>query len=60
MSDFYPTVKEVCLTPIHKQAGEGKSSLPEHHWKKHNGENYTASGFLYSSLTHDVLKDCRE
>ncbi|XP_034391039.1 telomere repeats-binding bouquet formation protein 1 [Cyclopterus lumpus] len=28
---------EVCLTPIRKGAGKGKSCLPEHHWKKHNG-----------------------
>ncbi|XP_070764120.1 telomere repeats-binding bouquet formation protein 1 [Enoplosus armatus] len=28
--------KEVGLTPIRKGAGEGKSSLPEHPWKKHN------------------------
>lgn len=55
MSDFYPTVKEVCLAPIHKGAGKGKNCLPEHHWRKHNGKNYAARWFLYSSLTHQCL-----
>ncbi|KAK2917934.1 telomere repeats-binding bouquet formation protein 1 [Channa argus] len=30
---------EICLTPIHKESRRVKSSLPEHHWKKHNGVN---------------------
>lgn len=56
MSDFYSTLEEVCMTPIHKGAGKGKNSLPEHQWKKHNGENYATRVFLYST----PMSQCRE
>ncbi|XP_026167419.1 telomere repeats-binding bouquet formation protein 1 isoform X2 [Mastacembelus armatus] len=34
-------LSELCLTPINKEEGKVKSSLPEHHWNKHNGITLT-------------------
>ncbi|XP_044050760.1 telomere repeats-binding bouquet formation protein 1 isoform X2 [Siniperca chuatsi] len=44
--------EEVCLTPVRKGAGKGKSSLPEHHWKKHNGISLTP---LHRGAKKDML-----
>ncbi|XP_032380407.1 telomere repeats-binding bouquet formation protein 1 isoform X1 [Etheostoma spectabile] len=33
--------REVCLTPIRKGTGKGKTSPPERQWKKHNGITLT-------------------
>ncbi|CAJ1056872.1 telomere repeats-binding bouquet formation protein 1 isoform X1 [Xyrichtys novacula] len=32
---------EVCLTPIHRATGKGKSFLSDNNWKKHNGITLT-------------------